>query len=218
MTALASRYEGVNLIELGTSLNLARTNTQVLRFCTGDLHEMVEKYLARWDMWNIKTIIRGKFYGATVEEIQEDIVAAGRMSEETLNFLLSLTTVRDVLDEIKKRTDITVPEEIKAMYESTGTLAPIEDYLDKLFYDRLMTSVSGNTRPQRLLMTFVRKEIDATNLMTLLKLKREGIEVDKDRWLLHRRRSGTDAEGTESSGRHGVIRGHHQRADETVLL
>jgi V/A-type H+/Na+-transporting ATPase subunit C len=179
MTALASRYEGVNLIELGTSLNLARTNTQVLRFCTGDLHEMVEKYLARWDMWNIKTIIRGKFYGATVEEIQEDIVAAGRMSDETLNFLLSLTTVRDVLDEIKKRTDITVPEEIKAMYESTGTLAPIEDYLDKLFYDRLMTSVSGNTRPQRLLMTFVRKEIDATNLMTLLKLKREGIEVER---------------------------------------
>ena len=179
MTELASRYEGVNLIELGTSLNLARMNTQVLRFCTGDLHIMVEKYLARWDMYNVKTILRGKFYGATVEEIQEDIVAAGRMSEETLNFLMSLTTVRDVLDETKKRTDISVPEDIKAMYESTGTLAPVEDYLDKLFYDRLISSVSGNTRPQRLLMTFVRKEIDVTNLMTLLKLKREGIEVDK---------------------------------------
>ena len=96
MTSLASRYEGVNLIELGTSLNLARTNTQVLSFCTGDLHDMVEKYLARWDMWNLKTIVRGKFYGATAEEIQEDIVAAGKMSEDSLNFLISLSTVNDV--------------------------------------------------------------------------------------------------------------------------
>ncbi len=179
MTSLASRYEGVNLIELGTSLNLARTNRQVLSFCTGDLHEMVEKYLARWDMWNLKTIVRGKFYGATAEEIQEDIVAAGKMSVESLNFLISLSTVRDVLDEVKNKTDIAVPEEIKSMYESTGTLAPIEDYLDRLFYERLVASVSGNTRPQRYLMTFVRKEIDVTNLMTLLKLKREGIEIER---------------------------------------
>ena len=37
MTELASRYDGVNLIELGTSRNLARMYTQVLSFTTGDL-------------------------------------------------------------------------------------------------------------------------------------------------------------------------------------
>ena len=179
MTELASRYDGVNLIELGTSRNLARMNTQVLRFCTGDLHDMVEKYLARWDMYNVKTILRGKFYGATVEEIQEDIVAAGRMSEDNLNYLISLNTVNDVLDELKRKTDLSIPEEIKVQYDATGTLAPIEDFLDKLFYERLIGIIANKTVPEKLLLTFLRKEIDAANLMTLLKLKREGIEVDR---------------------------------------
>jgi V/A-type H+-transporting ATPase subunit C len=179
MAQLASRYEGVNLIELGTSRNLARMNTQILRFCTGDLHIMVEKYLARWDMYNIKTILRGKFYGATVEEIQEDIVAAGRMSEDNLNYLISLSTVNDVLDEIKRKSDISIPEEVKAQYDATGMLAPIEDFLDKLFYERLIGCIECKTVPEKLLINFLKKEIDVANLMTLLKLKREGIENDK---------------------------------------
>src|SRR5665647_1042327 len=54
MSELASRYDGVNLIELGTIRNLARMYTQVLSFTTGDLHDMVEKYLGRWDTWNVK--------------------------------------------------------------------------------------------------------------------------------------------------------------------
>jgi V/A-type H+/Na+-transporting ATPase subunit C len=179
MAELASRYEGVNLIELGTSRNLARMNTQVLSFCKGDLHNMVEKYLGRWDTWNVKTILRGKFYGASVEEIQEDIVAAGSMSEEYLNFLISLNTVNDVLDEVRKKGNIPIPDEIKAQYDSTGTLAPIEDYMDKLFYERLISCVECKAGPEKLLMTFLKREVDVANLLTLLKLKREGVEQDK---------------------------------------
>ncbi len=179
MAELASRFDGVNLIELGTSRNLARMYTQVLSFTTGDLHDMVEKYLGRWDMWNAKTILRGKFYGATAEEIQEDIVAAGRMSEEYLNFLISLSTVNDVLDELRKKDNIPIPDEIKAQYDATGTLAPIEDYMDKLFYDRLIGCVECKSGPEKVLMNFLRREVDIANLMTLLKLKREGVDQEK---------------------------------------
>ena len=179
MSELASRYDGVNLIELGTSRNLARMYAQVLSFTIGDLHDMVEKYLGRWDTWNVKTILRGKFYGATAEEIQEDIVAAGRMSEDYLNFLISLNTVNDVLDEIRKKGNMPIPEEIKALYDATGTLAPIEDYIDKMFYERLIGCVECKSGPEKILMTFLKREVDVANLMTLLKLKREGIEPDK---------------------------------------
>jgi V/A-type H+-transporting ATPase subunit C len=179
MSELASRYEGVNLIELGTSRNLARMNTQVLGFCTGDLHDMVQKYLGRWDMWNVKTILRGKFYGATAEEIQEDIVAAGWMSEDYLNYLISLSTVNDVLDEVRKKGNMPIPDEIKAQYDATGTLAPIEDYMDKLFYERLIGCVECKSGPEKILMTFLKREVDVANLMTLLKLKREGVDLDK---------------------------------------
>jgi V/A-type H+/Na+-transporting ATPase subunit C len=179
MSELASRYDGVNLIELGMSRNLARMNTQVLGFCAGNLHDMVEKYLGRWDIWNVKTILRGKFYGASAEEIQEDIVAAGQMSDDYLNYLISLATINDVLDDVRKKGNLPIPDEVKAQFDTTGTLAPIEDFLDKLFYERLIGCVECKTGPEKLLMTFLRKEVDVANLMTLLKLKREGVELDK---------------------------------------
>src|SRR5512137_1670171 len=76
MTELASRYEGVNLIELGTSRNLARMYNGVLSFTKGELRDMIAGYLERWDVWNLKTVLRGKYYGATIEEIREDLVPA----------------------------------------------------------------------------------------------------------------------------------------------
>jgi V/A-type H+-transporting ATPase subunit C len=179
MAELASKFDGVNLIEMGTSRNLARINRQILSFCKGDLRGMVENYLSRWDTWNVKTILRGKYYGATADEIQEDIVAAGAMSEEYLNFLISLNGVNEVLEELRKKEGLIIPDEVRAAYESTGSLGPIEDFLDKRHYENLLVSVSGGSKPQRVLKDFLSKEIDIRNIMTLLKLKRAGLSAER---------------------------------------
>src|SRR5271157_2970174 len=55
MAELALRYEGVNLIELGTSRSLARGYAEILGFTTGELRDMIAAYLVRWDVWNVKT-------------------------------------------------------------------------------------------------------------------------------------------------------------------
>lgn len=179
MTELATKYDGVNLIELGTSRNLARVFTDILDYSKGDLREMLERYLMRWDMWNVKTVLRGKYYGATAEEIQEDIVAAGRFSEEYINVLTSLETVEDVLKEIKSKEGLAIPDEVVAEYNESKTLAPIEDYLDKLYYQDVLACVKCRNKAERLFKEFLRKEVDITNLMTLMKLKKEGLAPEK---------------------------------------
>lgn len=181
MAELASRYSGVNLIEIGTSRNLARIYRQVLNFCSGELKNMVSSYLARWDEWNVKTILRGKHYGATVEEIVEDLVPAGRFDEEYLRSLIGLESVSDILDAVGKKGGSAIPNEIRASYEDTGTLEPLEEYFDKIYYSRLLESIRGKKRPERLFLAFIQKEIDINNLRTLLKLKREGIPFERVR-------------------------------------
>jgi len=175
MTELATKYDGVNLIELGTSKNLARVFTDILEYSKGELRELLERYLMRWDMWNIKTVLRGKFYGASVEEIQEDIVAAGKFSEEYINTLISLETVEDVLKELKSREGLVIPDEIVADYNETKTLAPLEDYLDKIYYEEVLACVKCRDKAERLFKQFLKREVDITNLMTLMKLKKEGL-------------------------------------------
>lgn len=179
MTELATKYDGVNLIELGTSKNLARVFTDILTYSEGDLRQMLGRYLSRWDIWNIKTVLRGKFYGASVEEIQEDIVAAGGLSEEYVNTLIAMETVEEILKELKNKEGLAIPDEVVAEYSSSKTLAPLEDYLDKVYYQDVLGCIKCSNRAERLLKQFLRKEVDVTNLMTLMKLKNEGITPDR---------------------------------------
>jgi len=181
MAELASRYSGVNLIELGSSRNLARVYKEILGFCRGELRDMLAGYLAKWDEWNIKTILRGKYYGASVEDIQEDLVPAGRLSEDTLNSLLALSTVQEVLEALREREGAYIPDEVMAAYDESGALEPLEEYFDKVYYARLITAIRSKTKPGRLFLALIQKEIDITNLRTLLKLKREKVPVDKFR-------------------------------------
>jgi len=179
MAELAAKHEGVNLIELGTAKNFARINTQILSFCEGDLRETVEKYLARWDAWNVKTILRGKFSGATSEEVQEELIPSGALSEEYLNYLFTLESVNDILEDVKKKAGLALPDDVRSAYEATGTLGPIEDYFDKVYYQQLIAQLEGGSKADKLLLTFVRKEVDTVNLLTLLKLKRDKVPLDK---------------------------------------
>src|SRR3989440_8891216 len=102
--ALGSKVSGVDLIELATSRNLAAVYTQIIGFSEGELRQMIGWYLDRFDVQNVKTIVRGKLFGASPSEIQEDIVAAGSMREAFLQSLIELPT----LDEVFARLEGTI--------------------------------------------------------------------------------------------------------------
>ena len=179
MAELASKYSGVDLIELGTSRNLAHTYRSIIGFCSGDLKEIVAGYLRRWDMWNIKTILRGKYSNATVEEIQEDLVPAGTLSEEDLNALLAIDSMSEILETSARKLSIQVPADITLSLERDGNLAAVEDYLDFIYYQRLLASIDPNKKSDSQFLSFVKREIDIVNLRTLLKLKMDNMAGDK---------------------------------------
>src|SRR5437867_8764621 len=102
--ALAARVSGVDLIELATSRNLAAVYTQIIGFSEGELRRMIGWYLDRFDVQNIKTIVRAKLFGATPAEVSEDIVAAGSMRESFLQSLIQEPTLEEVFDRDRKST------------------------------------------------------------------------------------------------------------------
>ena len=179
MSELASRYDGVNLIELGTSRNLARTYRDVIGFATGELRDIVVAYLRRWDYQNIKTILRGKYSGASLEDIQEDIVPAGDLSEEYLLSLVGMEDPAEILDSLQKKHGIGISEDAFAQLEKETGLAAMEDQLDKAYYAQLLSSIKPKDKPKRLFLSYIEREIDIVNLRTLLKLKQAGLPMDR---------------------------------------
>ncbi|MCL1904693.1 MAG: V-type ATPase subunit, partial [Methanomassiliicoccaceae archaeon] len=142
------------------------------------LHDMVSAYLTKWDVWNLKVILRGKTYGVDVESIKEDLVPAGRLDPERLDKLLSLETDKDIIEEFEKMEHFSIPPEVTNSYKTEGHLRDIEDYLDILYYEKLLSNLDPSSRPKRLFQDFIRREIDTVNLETILTLKIEGIRGD----------------------------------------
>ena len=175
ITELTGKFDGINLIEHATYMNMARLLKGILDSTTGELHDTLAADLERWDIWNLKVILRGKSFGIDTDSIREDLVPAGNLDSVSLDKLISLESEEDVLNQYGKMNNTVIPQSVIEAYKEQGNLAPIEDFLDKHHYERLLTSIDPSSRPTRLYQDFVRKEIDITNIETILKLKMEGV-------------------------------------------
>lgn len=175
MSELAGRIEGIDLVEHATYANMAKVFSSILQASQGELHTMVAAYLEKWDIWNLKVILRGKSYGLSVDEVREDLVPAGSLKSEDLEKLMGIENVDDILANYSKMVHVQIPQDVMNAYKANGNLGEIEDYLDKFHWTRLLKSINPSSRPTRMFQDYVRMEIDVINLETILKLKAEGI-------------------------------------------
>jgi len=178
MAELAGRIEGIDLVEHATYRNMARQFSSILQSASGELREMVTAYLTKWDLWNLKVILRGRTYGVDTESIKEDLVPAGNLDAAKLDRLLALETDKEILEEFGRMEHLRIPAEVVGAYKADGHLREIEDYLDKVCYERLLVNPDPTSRPRRLFEDFIRREIDTVNLETILILKAQGIHGD----------------------------------------
>ncbi|MGZ4846723.1 MAG: V-type ATP synthase subunit C [Halobacteriota archaeon] len=167
---LARVYSGIDLVEFATHLNLAKTFTKLIEMTMGEPHDLIVEYLRRWDIWDIKTILRGKTYGASDEEIVRILVPSGELSREYLQTLVRKPSVEEVIAALKGTVYYDVIKDIDYAESSMK----VEDELDKFYYARMVDLVS-KIGGSSLYLTVIKMEIDVANLKTLFRLKNAGI-------------------------------------------
>jgi V/A-type H+-transporting ATPase subunit C len=172
--ALSKDYSGTELIEHATFANLAKTYRKLLDVSIDEPQFLILEYLRRWDIWNIKTILRGKFYGASEAEIMKYLVPAGELGMDFLDGLAKKGTVQEVAQAF----DGTDYSSALAQYDGKN-LSSVENALDKLYYFRMERAVGGTMSVGGgLLLKYVRREIDIRNLITLFRMNKAGIEAN----------------------------------------
>ena len=171
--ALSKDYSGTELIEHATFANLAKTYRKLLDVSIDEPQFLILEYLRRWDIWNIKTVIRGKFYGASDAEIMKYLVPAGELDAEFLDGLTKKGTVQEVISAFEG-TDYA-----SALVQYDGkNLSSLENALDKLYYFRMERAVGGTLSVGGgLLLKYVRREIDIRNLTTLFRMNKAGVDA-----------------------------------------
>lgn len=181
--ALGARLRGVDLIERATANKLADMLTELIDLSEGRLREMIALYLDRWDVSNIKTILRGKLYGAPAAELEDDLIAAGSLDAEFLRSLVEADSVAAVFDALEGTIYDEARQQMGEEFDAARDLARYEDALAHVYYRRLLAAIQPRTDPSRFFLQFVRREIDILNLKTLLRLWKAKSKVSRDMFL-----------------------------------
>jgi V/A-type H+-transporting ATPase subunit C len=179
MDALGSRHDGVDLIEYALAAHLADRFDDLLRWADGPLYERIASYLRKFDARNLKTALRGAFSGASREEITEDFVRAGEFDDDLLDRLAAADTVVAVVETAAGTRFGDALDAASADYEESGALVPLENAVDRAFYEGLLTEVPGTPdAATELYVEFLQAEIDFRNLRNALRIARSGADVD----------------------------------------
>jgi len=175
---------GIRGVENALRLNLIRSCRKILGLVRGDAGEKyVHIFLSRWDIHNIKTILRGKKVHIAPQEIHDCLVPAGELDEATLNELLKQPDVKAVIDLLATwGNEYAYPltrhfEE----YSERSDLVILEYALDQYYYEQALALVSGRSADEKIIRDLVATEIDVTNIKSIFTLMRDGIDP-QDSW------------------------------------
>jgi len=178
INALGSRHDGVDLIEYALNRNMAKHFDDLLRWAGGSVYDRIASYLRKFDAWNVKTVLRGIYSEAAPEAIRTDLIGAGEFDEDLLDRLVNAGSIEDAVELL----DGTLFGEPLAAafeeYEETGVLVPLENAVDRAFYEHLLDDVSGNDEATQLYVEVLQAEIDFRNVRNALRLARSGAEMD----------------------------------------
>jgi len=174
---LGTRHTGVDLIEYSLNRNLAKHFNDLLGFSEGRIYDLIARYLRKFDAWNIKTVFRGVYSGASREEVDTDLIRAGEFDEAFLDRLLEASTIEDVITALDGTIFGDPLEAAFEDFEESGVLVPLENAVDRTFYEELLADLPSS-EPIDLYREFLEAEIDFRNARNALRLARSGADID----------------------------------------
>ncbi|MCU4926504.1 V-type ATP synthase subunit C [Halobacteria archaeon AArc-dxtr1] len=176
---LGTRFSGVDLIEYALNQNLARHFDDLLDWADGRVYDRIARYLRKFDVWNVKTIIRGIYTETPTEEVQTDLIRAGELDDATIDRLLEVDAIDDAIEVLTGTIFYEPLFEAHQEFEETGVLVPLENALDRAFYERLLEDLGRpQDGPSALYVEFLQAEIDFRNARNALRLARSGADLD----------------------------------------
>jgi len=176
---LGSRYAGSDLVEYALNENLAGHFDDLLRWSKGRLYDYVARYLRKFDAWNIKTVLRGLYSDMDRESVEADLIDAGEFSEDLLARLVEAPSVEEVVTALDRTIFGEPLDAAMEDYEDSGLLIPLENAVDRTFYENLVGGLPAEPdRATALYVEFLEAEIDFRNLRNALRLARSGTDMD----------------------------------------
>lgn len=170
---LAMKFRGVDLIEAALNLNASRSFNKLIKISSKEVEMLIREYLRRYDIYNLKTILRGKFTNTADEKIKKLFVPAGDLDINALEMLLKKEGCKEIIISSKVvKMNKEIIESINE-YEKTKSLSMVENAIDRSYYNTLIELSHKMPKQGKYIREFIKTEIDNMNITILFRLIRE---------------------------------------------
>ncbi len=162
--------------------NLVRNFSHIKEFFMGRPEDMVNALLSRWDLYNLKTVLRGMRALVPKAEIMRNMVPIGSLDQVVLEEIADQPDLRAALDAIVMfSTQWAIPYGQAVTASLTDflrehDLSVIEMALDKFHYEKVLGMLKGRDANAQLVHEVVTMEVDAINIGTLMRIC--GLELE----------------------------------------
>lgn len=163
---------GMEELELGLKEHLGRRYAELLEIVPKK-ENTLRKLVKRIDLWNLKVIATGLYTKVPRERIVEELLPSPTMPRERLELMTSAGDIEALQEYLKGSEYFNAAENwMKGESKNLGALLTA---FDKCYFEDLWRSARGKGAGREALEV-VGSEIDTVNLMTVLRLKRDGAQ------------------------------------------
>ncbi len=175
-----ARYPALQAVDAALARHFYRTTRRILDFADGRPRQLIEIVLLRWDLANLRLILRGKHGGARAEDLAINLIPAGSLNEAALRELAEQPDVPGVVGALSALDHpfVTPLQEGLAQYLETKDLFALELRLERFSAFHGLRAARGAGYNETVVRALLEAELDATNVKTALKL--QGAAVDRD--------------------------------------
>lgn len=168
---LAVQYAGVELLTRALDQHFANIVQKLRSISDEELVLLMDAYLLRRDMGNIKTILRGKQQELPPEQIRQTLQPGGVLAPRILEQLLAAPSIADALQQLAAF----------GLPEPGANIQAAEHQLDAMYYQRLLELATRSPRQGQRFTDFLLNELDNRNLFTMLRLRQAGLPIEEIR-------------------------------------
>ncbi|KUL02893.1 MAG: V-type ATP synthase subunit C [Methanomicrobiales archaeon 53_19] len=176
-------HSGILQVETALRRDLVYKFRQILRFFLDEDEKIyIRIILNRWDLQNIKTILRGKKINAHHDEIEENLVPAGELDYAALIEFAEQPDIRAVIDLLATwRIEYARPLTRRLQeYLEKRDLAILEFALDRFYLENARRALTGDDNySQGIVLDLLKTEIDVANIRMVLRVVRDRIHVEE---------------------------------------
>ena len=169
--SLSRTYRGADLIEHSINKNLGNTYHKLIKMSGEKAAAYAFAMLARWDIHNIISVLRGKYSNSSDYDIEKTLIPIGEIPFSFIMSLVKIYSYEDVITRLKKI-------ERFEFLDETKELADIESELFKMYFKNTLDNFKKEKKS--LFVEFIKTEIDIINIKNIMRMRRYGFAVEEE--------------------------------------